>query len=60
MAAQEKYDLQVKLDQKTSMEGWLNEEMTQLRKQLADGQDNLRKTLETEKNSEISKLTRQV
>ena len=60
MAVQEKYDLQMKLEQKTSQEAWFNEEITHLRQQLADGQDNLRKTLETEKNTEISKLTRQV
>ena len=60
MADQEKYDLQMKLDQKTSMEDWFNEEITHLRQQLAVGQDNLRKTLENEKNTEIYKLTRQV
>ena len=49
----------MKLDQKSSMEDWYNEEITHL-KQQAEGHEDLKKTLETERHMETSKLTRQV
>ena len=60
LAEQEKYELQMRLDAKLSMEEWYNEEITHLRNQQAEGHDNLRQTLESEKHMEVSKLTRQV
>lgn len=60
LAQQEKHTLQVKLDQKCSMEAWYNEEISHLKQQLADRQDSEREMLESEKQQEVSRLNRQV
>jgi uncharacterized protein (DUF2344 family) len=57
---QERYTIQVKLEQKASMEAWYNEEISHLKQQLADRQSNLRATLEADKLQEVSRLNRQV
>ena len=60
MLEQEKHTIQVKLDQKASMEAWYNEEITHLKQQLADRQSNLRASLEADKLQEANRLNRQV
>ncbi|XP_060590958.1 protein Spindly-like [Ruditapes philippinarum] len=57
---QERYTIQVKLEQKASMEAWYNEEISHLKQQLADRQSNLRATLEADKLQEVSRLNRQI
>lgn len=59
-AEQERHTLLGKLEQKSSMEAWYNEEIGYLKQQLAEGNDNLRETLETEKNMELGRLNRKV
>lgn len=57
---QDRYRLQVKLEQKVSMENWYLEEISHLKQQLSEGQRNLRESLEADKQQEVSKLTRQI
>lgn len=52
--------MQLKIDQKSSMEAWYTEEISHLKQQLSDGYDNLKEALEAEKVQEVTKLTRQV
>ncbi|KAL4228526.1 Protein Spindly [Mactra antiquata] len=59
-AEQERYGIQLKLDQKTSMEEWYNEEISHLKQQLADGHNNLKESLEAERLQEVNKLNRQI
>ncbi|XP_053409120.1 protein Spindly-like isoform X2 [Mercenaria mercenaria] len=57
---QERHTIQVKLEQKNSMEAWYNEEISHLKQQLADRNSNLQETLESEKQQEVNRLTRQI
>lgn len=49
-----------RLEQKVSMESWYTEEISYLKQQLAEKNDNLRESLETEKKMEVGKLNRKV
>ena len=49
-----------KLEQKSSVEAWYKEEIGYLKKQMAEGNDDIRETMEAEKQMEVARLTRKV
>ena len=57
---QEVHSLQMRLEQKASLERWYTEEMSSLKQQLSDRHEHDRQSLETEKQQEIAKYIRQV